>query len=183
MDDLLGLLGEISSIATALATVALVILIWRTVQQLEVTVKESKMRSQRFRPWVGPSDGIKLMSAQNGREQYFVTIKNYGELPASNVTVTFNTKTHEITRKMLEAPNGANSFSLGPLLPNMEKRYWFFIEYDLAKKARDGVEQIFISLYFKYDYFGGSSGYGMISRFDPTIDSKSAFIHKEMWVD
>ena len=84
---------------------------------------------------------------------------------------------------MLEAPNGANSFSLGPLLPNMEKRYWFFIESDLVQKVKDGVVQIFISLYFKYDYFGGSSGYGMISRFDPTIDPKSAFIHKEMWVD
>ena len=41
-------------------------------------------------------------------------------------------------------------------------------------------EELFISLYFGYDYQGGKSGHGMISRFDGKTNT---FIHKDMWVD
>lgn len=173
-------IGQIGSIGTALATLALVFLFWKTIQQLEETVKVSRIQTtHRFRPWVGPSDSIKQMSAKDGREQFSITIKNYGELPSSNVIVSFNVKNQEITRTMLRS-DGATDFALGPLLPNMEKRYWLFIDSSLISKARSEEEQLFISLYFGYEYQGGKSGYGMISHFDAKTNT---FIHKDMWVD
>jgi len=72
------------------------------------------------------------------------------------------------------------SFNLGPMLPNMEKHYWFFIDCDLVDKAKEGKEKIFIILYFEYPVSGGKSGYGMISEYNSDIDG---FAHKEMWVE
>jgi len=89
-------------------------------------------------------------------------------------------KNEMMTRDTLKNSNGADSFNLGPLLPNMEKRYWFFIDSDLLQKAKDGSAQIFISLYFSYEHLGGKSGYGMVSQFEPKING---FVHKDMWVD
>ena len=36
-----------------------------------------------------------------------------------------------------------STFSLGPMLPSMDKQYWFFIPSDKWKKAEDGQEKIF----------------------------------------
>ena len=173
-------IGQIGSIGTAIATVALVFLFWKTIQQLEETVKVSRIQTtHRFRPWVGPSDGIKQMSVENDREQFSITVKNYGEIPSSNVVVSFSVKNQEIKREMIRSDR-TNDFALGPLLPNMEKRYWFFIDSDLIGKARSGEGQLFISLYFGYEHQGGKSGYNMISHFDAKTDT---FVHKDMWVD
>src|SRR3989475_7204415 len=60
-----------------------------------------------------------------------------------------------------------HTFNLGPMLPNMEKDYWFFIDSDLVQKAKAGKESIFISLYFEYKFAESTSGYGMISQFEP----------------
>ncbi|MGI0023139.1 MAG: hypothetical protein ACRD9Q_09800 [Nitrososphaeraceae archaeon] len=172
---------QISSIATAIGTLLLVFMFWKTIQQLEETVKLSRLQAvHRFRPWVGPVNSIELMSAANGRQQFSITMKNYGEIPASNVLAMFMMKNEMMTRDTLKNSKGADSFSLGPLLPNMEKRYWFFIDSDSIQKAKDGSAQIFISLYFAYEHPGGKSGYGMVSHFDTKING---FVHKDMWVD
>ena len=83
-------------------------------------------------------------------------------------------------RQVLKSSDGIDKFSLGPLLPNMEKRYWFFIDSGAMQKAKDGNIQIFVALYFPYEFAGGRSGYGMISHFDTNAN---AFVHKDMWVD
>ena len=172
---------QLSSIGTAVGTIALVFLFWKTIRQLEETVKLSRIQSiHRFRPWVGPLNNIELMSASQGRQQFSITLKNYGEIPASNVSAMFMMKNEMMTRDALKNSKGADSFNLGPLLPNMEKRYWFFIDSDLVQKAKDGSAQIFILLYFAYEHPGGKSGYGMVSQFDPKING---FVHKDMWVD
>ena len=172
---------QLASIGTAVGTVALVFLFWKTIQQLEETVKLSRIQAvHRFRPWVGPVNSIELMSTADGRQQFSITLKNYGEIPASNVVAMFMMKNEMMRRDELKNSNGIDSFSLGPLLPNMEKRYWFFIDSDLVQKAKDGSAQIFISLYFAYEHPGGKSGYGMVSHFDTKING---FVHKEMWVD
>ncbi len=174
-------LEQLSSIGTAVGTIALVFMFWKTIRQLEETVKLSRIQSvHRFRPWVGPINNIESMSTSQGRQQFSITLKNYGEIPASNVIAMFMMKNETMTRNELKNSNGADSFNLGPLLPNMEKRYWFFIDSDLIKKANDGNAQIFISLYFSYDHPGGKSGYGMISHFNTKTNG---FVHKEMWVD
>ncbi len=181
MDDILTIIGQIGSIGTAIGTIALVFLFWKTIQQLEETVKLSKIQSNyRFRPWIGPLNNIQFMSTIDNRDQFSITIKNYGEIPASNVIAKFITKTEPITKEIIQKSEALNSFSLGPLLPNMEKRYWFFIDSDLIKKAKDGTNQIFTALYFTYEHHGGNSGYGTISQYDGVT---SAFIHKEMWID
>ena len=153
----------------------------KTVRQLEETVKLSRIQSvHRFRPWIGPSNSIELMSASQGRQQFSITLKNYGEIPASNVVAMFMMKNDMMTRDAIKNSDSKDSFSLGPLLPNMEKRYWFFIDSDLIQKAKDGDAQIFISLYFAYEHHVGKSGYGMVSHYDPKING---FMHKDMWVD
>ncbi|MEX1054362.1 MAG: hypothetical protein WEC35_08195, partial [Nitrosopumilaceae archaeon] len=134
----------------------------------------------RFRPWIGPLNSIEFMSTNQGRQQFSITLKNYGEIPASNVVAMSMMKNEMMTRDALKNSNGADNFNLGPLLPNMEKRYWFFIDSDLVQKAKDGNAQIFISLYFAYEHPGGKSGYGMVSQFEPKTNG---FVHKDMWVD
>lgn len=172
---------QLSSIGTAVGTIALVFLFWKTIKQLEETVKLSRIQSiHRFRPWIGPLNSIEFMSTNQGRQQFSITLKNYGEIPASNVVAMSMTKNEMMERDVLKNSNGADSFNLGPLLPNMEKRYWFFIDSDLVQKAKDGNAQIFISLYFAYEHPGGKSGYGMVSQFEPKING---FVHKDMWVD
>jgi len=182
LDDVLTTIGEIGSVGTALGTIALVFLFWKTIKQLEETVKLSRIQSNfRFRPWVGPFNSIQFMSTTpEGRDQFSITIKNYGEIPASNVTAKFAMKTAPITKEVLEKSEQLSIFKLGPLLPNMEKRYWFFIDSDLIKKVKEGTGQAFIVLYFTYEHHGGNSGYGIISQYDGTTNM---FIHKEMWID
>lgn len=172
---------QVSGIATAVGTLALVFMFWKTIKQLEETVKLSRLQAvHRFRPWIGPLNSIEPMSTAQGRQQFSITIKNYGEIPASNVVAMFMMKNDMMTRDTLKNSDSKDTFSLGPLLPNMEKRYWFFIDSDLIQKANDGNSQIFISLYFAYEHPGGKSGYGMVSQFEPKTNG---FVHKEMWVD
>lgn len=172
---------QLSSIGTAVGTIALVFLFWKTIQQLEETVKLSRVQSvHRFRPWVGPINNIELMSASQDRQQFSITLKNYGEIPASSVVAMFMMNDQMMTRETLKNSKSPDSFNLGPLLPNMEKRYWFFIDSDLIQKAKGGNVQIFISLYFAYEHPGGKSGYGMISQFVPKTNG---FVHKDMWVE
>ena len=120
------------------------------------------------------------MSTDEIRDQFSITVKNYGEIPASNVIAKFTMNTESFTKDIIKKSELFSSFNLGPLLPNMEKRYWFFIDSDLVKKAKNGIGQVFIVLYFTYEHHSGSSGYGTISQYDGTTNT---FVHKEMWID
>ena len=178
--DILTVIGQIGAIGTAIGTIALAFLFWKTIQQLEETVKLSRIQANyRFRPWIGPFNKIEYLSSANGKDQFSITIKNYGEIPSSSVTAKYLMKDELPNRDMLKS-NDVASFNLGPLLPNMEKRYWFFIESDLIQKAKIGTGEIFILLYFQYEHLGGKSGYGLISRYDSVSNS---FVHVDMWID
>jgi hypothetical protein len=178
--NLLTTLGEIGSIGTAIGTISLVFLFWKTIKQLEETVKLSKIQANyRFRPWIGPFNRIEFLSASDGHDQFSITVKNYGEIPSSSVTARYVMK-NELPKKELSKAADLAVFNLGPLLPNMEKRYWFFIDSDLIKKAKAGTAQVFILLYFQYANLDGNSGYGLISRYDGATNS---FVHVEMWID
>ncbi len=178
--DILTTLGQLGSVGTAIATIALVILFWRTIQQLEETVKVSRIQSQyRFRPWVGPSGRIEFMARNDERDQFAIPIRNFGEIPSTSVVARYLMGT-ELPKREAIASSDVTSFNLGPLLPNMEKRYWFFIDSDLLQKTREGSSQVFTIMYFQYEHHDGKSGYGLISRFDRTSDS---FAHVDMWID
>ncbi len=133
-----------------------------------------------YRPWIGPSSGVELMDAfSEGKQKFALMIRNYGTLPASNVAVFFTCKNTILAKDALKSPD-ASRFDLGPLMPGMEKRYWFSVDSDLLLKAKEGKEQVNVGLYFSYDSAKVKSGYGMISHFDGKTGS---FVHKEMWVD
>lgn len=179
MVDLVAI-EQVASIGTAIGTILLVYLFWVALKQMEETVKLSRIQStHRFRPWIGPSSSIEQIATIEGRQQFSITLKNYGELPSSNVTAVYTMKNQPLTRNSLKENNSSN-FNLGPLLPNMEKHYWFFIESDAIQNAKKSSIPIFISLYFSYEYAAGKSGYGMISQYDSAVDR---FVHKDMWVD
>lgn len=177
-NDILIVLGQLGAIGTAIGTIALVFLFWKTIQQLEETVKVSKIQSQyRFRPWVGPSGKIEFIAKKDDKDKFCITVKNYGEIPSTSVVAKYLMKTELPKREMLNSSE-TTSFNLGPLLPNMEKRYWFFIDSDLIQKAKE--DSVFTLIYFQYEHHGGKSGYGLVSRFDVTSNS---FSHVDMWID
>jgi len=176
----LAVLEAVGVLVAAAANIALVFLLYRTVKQLEATVHLSKIQiDYRFRPWIGPLNSIQALSSSEKTNQYDCTIKNYGEIPAQYVKAYCKIDTKIMDRDVFKS-NPGKTFNLGPLLPNMEKHYWVFIDSSLIKKAKEGSEKIFSALYFEYPLSDGKSGYGMISEYDPQNDG---FIHKDMWVD
>src|SRR3989337_1373595 len=176
----LAVLEAVGVLVGAGANIALVFLLYRTVKQLEATVHLSKIQiDYRFRPWIGPLNSIKALPPKGDTNQYDCTIKNYGEIHAQYVKAYCKIDTKIMDRDVFKS-NPGKTFNLGPLLPNMEKHYWVFIDSSLIKKAKEGSEKIFSALYFEYPLSDGKSGYGMISEYDPQNDG---FIHKDMWVD
>ena len=194
----------------------IVILLIKTVRDYAEVAKMSRLQTkQRFRPWVGPTSGIELLRTVDGKHQFSIAIKNFGEIPATNVVARSAIRNHLPSRQQLlqsislqtnesssptevqkelradsvidkttlerSAENDRlEKLVLGPLLPNMEKRYWLFIDSSLMNNAKENVTPLFTFVHFSYDFHGGKSGYGMISQYD----SKSGlFVHKDMWVD
>src|SRR5262249_48933201 len=105
---------------------------------------------------------------------------NFGEIPASSVTAESAVMRKLPDRETLKSAE-LTRFNLGPLLPGMEKRYWFFVDSDLiGQSTAAGKSQVFVLLHFKYDFPSGASGYGMISEFEPLT---GLFVHRDMWVD
>lgn len=113
-----GILETLGSLATAVASVILVFLLWRTVKQMEYTVKLSKIQTEhRFRPWIGPEGSIKyLNTTKEGEHQFDVVIKNFGELPASNVTAFYKLKNEMIDKSEITKTSVDHKFNLGPWL-------------------------------------------------------------------
>ncbi len=180
----LSVINEYFEIIAVFLEAGVVLLLWKTVRDFSELAKVSKLQTEvRFRPWVGPSGGFELLSDDIDKKQYSIAMKNFGEVPASNVIVTCtisDTKPDKLTPMDKSKNNGNNQFHIGPLLPGMEKRYWVFIENERYRKTMEGVSNIFIFIYFSYVYSGGKSGYGMISQLDSKTNN---FVHREMWID
>jgi uncharacterized repeat protein (TIGR01451 family) len=113
-----------------------------------------------------PNGGLELLRDDDNKKQYSIAMKNFGEVPASNVIVTCtisDTKPEKLTPIDNSKNYDRNQFHIGSLLPGMEKRYCVFIENDRYRKTMEGASNIFIFIYFSYVYSGGRSSYGMIS--------------------
>jgi len=180
----LAVIKEYSEIIGVVLEAIVIILLWKTVKDFSELAKVSKLQTEvRFRPWVGPSGGFELLREDDSKKQYSIAMKNFGEVPASNVIVTCtisDTRPDKSNTMNNSKSNGNNQFQIGPLLPGMEKRYWIFIENERYRKTMEGASNIFIFIYFSYVYSGGKSGYGMISQLDNKTNN---FVHKEMWID
>jgi hypothetical protein len=178
----LAVIKEYSEILGVLLEAGVVVLLWKTVKDFAELAKVSKLQTEvRFRPWVGPSGGFELLRDEQDKKQYSIAMKNFGEVPATNVVVScIVSDTKPDKSNSMAQGNENNQFHLGPLLPGMEKRYWVFLDNERYRKTIDGTSNVFIFLYFSYVFPGGKSGYGMISQ----LDSKTSnFIHREMWID
>ncbi len=181
----LPVIRDYAEILGVILEAIVILLLWKTVKDFAELAKVSKLQTEvRFRPWVGPNGGFEFLREDGDKKQYSITMKNFGEVPASNVIVTC-TITDSIPDKVSfmndhNKSETKNQFQLGPLLPGMEKRYWVFIENERYRRAIEGTSNIFIFIYFLYLFSGGKSGYGMISQLDKKTNN---FIHKEMWID
>ena len=96
----LDFVTSIGTIGTAFATIALVILLYKAIKQMESTVHLSKLQSEfRFRPWVGPNGAIKELSVNsNNQYQFDIGIKNFGEIPAEYV-VAYSKQDSQLIKK------------------------------------------------------------------------------------
>ena len=175
------------SLATLIVEAIIVVLLYRTVKDFAEVAKLSRLEvKQRFRPWIGPSTGkIEFVRSTDGKEQYSVAIKNFGEIAATNVVAMSNKgnempSTRDIRIMSSDDSSKFDNFTLGPLLPNMEKHYWLSLDSALLQKVKDDNSQLFTMVYFSYEFSGGKAGYGMISQFDAKTGT---FLHKDMWVD
>ena len=166
---------------TGIGTIVLAVALVRTFKHMEAVTKMTTIETNyRLRPWIGPTGSIKKMENSITDDcQFDIPIKNFGELAANEVIAKFVKSTKPVTRKSLQTET-SNSFNLGPVMPTMEKHYWFFIDSKTWKKADSGEEPLHIGLYFEYEITGKKSGYGMLSEYNS--QSKN-FIHKEMWID
>ena len=177
----LELLQILGSLGTTGATIALVFMLYKAFKQMKSSVKLAQIQTEyQFRPWIGTLQRFeKIEPSINDQIQFEVIVKNFGELPASAVTAKFVSDNKIINRQTVMSES-ASKFLLGPMLPNMEKRYWFFIDQDRWKKVLDGTESLFTGVYFEYKANFQPNGYGIISEYIPT--SKN-FVHSDMWID
>lgn len=170
------------SVIAGIAEIAIVFLLWKTVKDFAELAKVSKLQTEvRFRPWIGPSGNIQHVrdDTENKKKQYAISIKNFGEVPSTAVIATSVCSESLPNRESLNLPH-AEKFNLGPLLPNMEKRYWIFLDTTLMENAHQGTSSLFVVIYFSYEFSGGKSAYGMISQYDRKSGS---FIHRDMWLE
>lgn len=175
-------LETIGVLGTAVATILLVILLWKAIKQMEATVEVSRVQTNlRFRAWVGPKGGIEFDDEVHNKQQlqYKIVVKNFGEIVAEEVTIYYK-KDSKIMSKDVLNESDIEKFNLGPVLPNMEKNYWFFVNSEDMNKIKNNEKKLFVLLYFEYNIPSGKSGYGMISEYDTT---KDLFKHRKMWVD
>ena len=166
---------------TGVGTIVLAIALIRTFKHMEAVTKMTSIETEyRLRPWIGPTGPITKMEKSISDDcQFDIPIKNFGELAANAVTAKFIKSTEPLTRESLQS-NSGSSYDLGPVMPTMEKHYWFFIDSELWEKADAGSEPLHIGLYFEYTIAGKKSGYGMLSEYNSTAKN---FIHKDMWID
>src|SRR6187551_2177150 len=116
----LAVIKDYSEILGVLLEAGVLVLLWKTVKDFAELAKVSKLQTEvRFRPWVGPSGGFEFLREDDNKKQYSIAMKNFGEVPASNVIVTCTiSETKPDKSTSMENPKvDNNQFHIGPLLP------------------------------------------------------------------
>jgi hypothetical protein len=178
------MIATMGHLMTGVGTVVLVILIIKTLKHMEIATRFAQIQTDyKFRPWIGPSNTIKEIEPDGKNSRFEILLKNYGDLPAPSVTIVSLISESNISREQIKNENPdlkAHIFNIGPMLPNMEKRYWLYVSNDLINSSCESKKIIHAGMYFKYDNMRKKNGYGMISELNPQTKS---FVHKDMWVD
>jgi len=166
---------------TGIGTVVLAVALIRTFHHMRAVTNMTSIETEyRLRPWIAPTGPITKMEKSISDDcQFDVVIKNYGVIAANAVTAKFVKSTKPLTRESFQSSD-MTSYDLGPLMPTMEKHYWFFIDSEIWKKADFGSEPLYTGLYFEYTHAEKKSGYGMLSEYNSATKN---FIHKDMWID
>jgi len=168
---------EIAMILGMFSLVGMAVVIWKEISHLKKSTFLKKLSSM---PSVATHGNIiTIPNSDSKKEKFSVKIKNFGETPADNVSGHFITKDHTISRGSVENSQD-NQVNMGPLLPNMEASYWFYIDSDKMQKARSNAADVYIGLYISYDFETKKNGYGMIGHFD---SHENDFVKTEMWED
>ena len=177
MEYNLEFFATIGHLMTGFGTVILSVLLYRTFRHMEAATRATELQTEhKFRPWIGPTGIIKELDAGVDKKRFEIMIRNYGEYASADVAVTNLVKSEIITKDDLKHLDG--KLSLGPLLPSMEKKFWFDIDNQLFKNAKETNSKIFVGIIIEYPLTFGKSEYGMISEIDPQTLN---FVHKEMW--
>ena len=118
-----GELATWAQIGSLIVETVIVVLLAKTVKDHAQVAKVSKLQTElRFRPWIGPTTGIELLRTVDSKHQYAVTIKNFGEIPATNVIATSAIRHNTVPKRedlLVNTKDDLDEFVLGPLLPNM----------------------------------------------------------------
>lgn len=171
--------ATIGHLMTGAGTIVLSVLLYKTFRHMEASTRATELQTEhKFRPWIGPTGTITQTDVGPDKKRFEIMVKNYGEYASSDVTVRSFVSLDKITRDGLKSKADSN-VRLGPLLPNMEKRFWFDIDGQTIKKAKDANAKIFAGVIIEYPLAFGKSEYGMISEVDPDTLS---FVHGDMWV-
>ncbi len=179
MDPSLEFLATIGHLMTGFGTILLSILLYKSFRHLETATKATEIQTEfKFRPWVGPTGLIREIGQESGKKRFEITIKNFGDLPANEVLVSSIVKNQKITKEELQSQK-TTRISLGPVLPNMEKRYWLDVENSILEQAKKQGGKISTGVLFEYPLSFGRSEYGLISEIDP---DSFKFVHTDMWV-
>ena len=186
----LALIATLGHLMTGIGTVILVVLIVKTLKHMKIATKFTEIQTNyKFRPWIGPSNTIKEIDGDEKNNRFEILLKNFGDLPAPNVVVISMISEDKISRNEITesqtdvdplVTKNIHVFSIGPMLPNMEKRYWLYVSKDLLNNSIASKKIIYTGMYFQYENLNKKNGYGMISELNPITKS---FVHKEMWVD
>lgn len=183
--ETLSLIATMGHLMTGIGTVILVILIVKTLKHMEIATRFTEVQTNyKFRPWIGPVSMIKEIDGDEKNTRFEILLKNFGDLPAASVNVIALINESMISREQITNNNtdsmNAHVFNIGPMLPNMEKRYWLYVNNEVIQKAINSKKIIHTAMYFSYENLNIRNGYGMISELDPQTKN---FVHKDMWVD
>ena len=184
-DTTLALIATIGHLMTGVGTVVLVIVIIKTLKHMEIATRFTEIQTNyKFRPWIGPSNTIREIDGDEKHSRFEILLKNFGDLPAASVTVISIISENPITREQIvdaqSSSGNIHVFNIGPMLPNMEKRYWLYVPNESIKNSINLKKVIHTGMYFRYENLKKKNGYGMISEMNPQTKS---FVHKDMWVD
>ena len=173
----LELLATIGHLLTGFGTIILSVLLYSTFKHLQIATKAAEIQTAyKLRPWIGPTGVVRELNTDQKKKRFEVLIKNFGDLPATNVTAFSIAKIDQISKDEIRS---AFRVDLGPILPNMEKHFWLDVDIDIIQKAKESGKKFYTGMIFEYPIEFGKSEYGMISETDAETFS---FVHKDMWV-
>jgi len=174
--ELFHLIEQIATIFGMFALVGMTVLISIEISHVKIYHKMEKLS---ITPSIGAINNTLFGTKLNNKEKFIIKLKNFGETPAKTVTVYFTLQNKTPTKEKLY-DNKENDLDLGPMLPFMEKSYWFYVDSDVMQKLRKNEEQIYACLFISYESEGGKYQYGIVYKYDSHEDG---FVKTEMWED